>query len=1040
MSRALSLFNKPQDDSNQRLMRNLLALHEKDQVGGDDRSSSPREAGPVAHDPHVPPKRPNSANPLKRRLKSAQSHKSKGHHHDNTQKSVSNPNNNLNDERQLNSREDLLAEIYDLKKKNLSLEDNISLLKSENQRLESEAIKQQRRIDQLLNLSDGLKTTANNTAQLRKEIEKSILVRQLKSQLNILKTVIVDKENEIDLLKRDMRVTKLKEIENERDEYFQEIQRLLKVIDNLKGELSRERRRREWNCKLAGETGDDLRKEITRLASGYQNILSNLSTKGSSAQAANNPNALNNKYAVYTGSQNIQGPPARPSTAGASRPAVVSSDPQQHQNNPPAGEKGKPRPQSASLRGKDYSTNNASQDSGANKGNKNAIPVATNFAPVGGLTNANNNIESPSDRWIDSFNLDTFQSKPTDTQGGPGPGKPLSEYVNKIGKSTNSMEANEVEDDDEDGEEELPSEKIPVFNHPPPHDPFLEKYHMNDEQALAPQQNQPLAMIPQFYPPQQQQFIPPQQQQGGRPLINHIMSNNSIPANNDNPLQSGDKIQAEYRGKGRWYDGMVKSYEKENNTYTILYDDGDEEKGVLAARVRLIQKKLPEPMFFSGNKIEALYYNGKTWYKGEVKGPGVYVDAKQSYVYDITYSDGEGEKGVLEKNIRSLETANQPPTIKQPEPQPVAKKEEPQPKANSPRTAVKLTPIYEANQEVEGMYSGDSRWYNAIVSSWKQKGNEIVYNLLYEDGDSEKDVPEDRLRNRPVEKNVSSVPPSRTSSQRQLLSESPSSVAYNPHTAPPVNLDNDPHTAHLTPVYKINDIVEAYFADFSQWFRGKILQISFNAVTSDISYHIRYDDGDEEKDVPATRLRYFEKFKGEFVFQYQLHDKVEVRYHSGKDFYSGKVIACHKDEDYGPVYDILYDDGDKEKNVKEYNVRSKDHVHTGAASKTVQQKQPSPAVTPTKPVTSETSNTNNNNNNSKTPSSSAKKDKSSHTITTNLDSFLNDLSDDEDENGDDGFNTGLDSGKQVELKATKGKVVQETINTDEEYNEDEFDA
>ncbi|RYG97142.1 hypothetical protein EON65_53315, partial [archaeon] len=53
----------------------------------------------------------------------------------------------------------------------------------------------------------------------------------------------------------------------------------MKVVDDVKDELFRERQRREWNSKLANETGEELRRELARLAAGYQHILTNMNSR-----------------------------------------------------------------------------------------------------------------------------------------------------------------------------------------------------------------------------------------------------------------------------------------------------------------------------------------------------------------------------------------------------------------------------------------------------------------------------------------------------------------------------------------------------------------------------------------------------------------------------------------------------------------------------------------------------------------------------------------------------------------------------------------
>ena len=82
-------------------------------------------------------------------------------------------------------REDLIIELQEMKRKYRTLNENSANLKAENHRLEVEAAKQQKRIDQLLNLSEGAKHIGLSS-EIRREIEKSILVRQLKNQINIL--------------------------------------------------------------------------------------------------------------------------------------------------------------------------------------------------------------------------------------------------------------------------------------------------------------------------------------------------------------------------------------------------------------------------------------------------------------------------------------------------------------------------------------------------------------------------------------------------------------------------------------------------------------------------------------------------------------------------------------------------------------------------------------------------------------------------------------------------------------------------------------
>ena len=60
-----------------------------------------------------------------------------------------------------------------------SLENQLSFLKVENQRIESENSKQQRRIEKIL----AANASGQSSSDIRKEIEKSILIRQMKAQV-----------------------------------------------------------------------------------------------------------------------------------------------------------------------------------------------------------------------------------------------------------------------------------------------------------------------------------------------------------------------------------------------------------------------------------------------------------------------------------------------------------------------------------------------------------------------------------------------------------------------------------------------------------------------------------------------------------------------------------------------------------------------------------------------------------------------------------------------------------------------------------------
>jgi uncharacterized protein (DUF3084 family) len=220
----------------------------------------------------------------------------------------------------------LIFEFYELKKKMRVMEDNLSQLKGENKRIELDSTKQQKRIELLLTLSEGGKNFALS-ADMRKELEKSMLVRQLKAQINLLRGTISGNEAELEELKRSLKASHVLELETEKDEYYHECLLLRSKVQELSDELEREKQKKEWNSKLAGGAGEELRKEVAKLANGYQTILTNISVKGnnnnnrpsSSTGVANRSNKGHNAVDDVNHSK-----PKRPQSATYNKPAATT--------------------------------------------------------------------------------------------------------------------------------------------------------------------------------------------------------------------------------------------------------------------------------------------------------------------------------------------------------------------------------------------------------------------------------------------------------------------------------------------------------------------------------------------------------------------------------------------------------------------------------------------------------------------------------------------------------------------------------------------
>lgn len=301
---------------------------------------------------------------------------------------------------------------------------------------------------------------------------------------------------------------------------------------------------------------------------------------------------------------------------------------------------------------------------------------------------------------------------------------------------------------------------------------------------------------------------------------------------------------------------------------------------------------------------------------------------------------------------------------------------------------------------------GESEWYPGKVAAVKFSAEgSLLYDLTYDDGDKESNMVEAHVR----------LPPVTAQSKPAAESASASSITA----------DGD---------YKVDEQIEAFFEDYGQWYRGKVKGISNATATAPLTYFIVYDDGDEEAKVLPARMRKFQKYAGSYDFCFNVGDEIEGRYKGGVAWYKAKVKGKHCSEDFGPVYELVYEDGDLEQSVKEINMRALPGA-TKPASTTVAaataQARPAQSTdaysSPRADTTSSASAA------KATPASggggSARK--GSQVVTTNLDSFLNDLSDDDED-------VGLDAGRPVTLKSNGELMV--NPNPNEEDYDDQFDA
>ena len=171
-------------------------------------------------------------------------------------------------------------------------------------------------------------------------------------------------------------------------------------------------------------------------------------------------------------------------------------------------------------------------------------------------------------------------------------------------------------------------------------------------------------------------------------------------------LKVGDKVNAKYKGGGKWFAGKIKQI-RADGSYDIEYDDGEVEYAVVADLVCAVARRIEE-----GSKVEANFRGKGKFFPGRVKrdrGDGT---------YDIDYNDGEQEIRVPADMIRRLY------------------------EPGSGGSGGKAT-TPEVGDKVEANYKGRGKWYSGKIKRVRLDGS---YDIDYDDGEFELHVAADLVR------------------------------------------------------------------------------------------------------------------------------------------------------------------------------------------------------------------------------------------------------------------------------------------------------
>lgn len=360
-------------------------------------------------------------------------------------------------------------------------------------------------------------------------------------------------------------------------------------------------------------------------------------------------------------------------------------------------------------------------------------------------------------------------------------------------------------------------------------------------------------------------------------------------ANADSKRRGGDfledeNVEARFGGRSRWFKAKVERVNRDG-TYHLLYADGDEERSVPKDLMRKLGNDNVaeenkgvnmtgggyngQKKHRVGDEIDARYKKGRKWYPGTIKA------VNRDGTFDIRYADGDTERDVDPSMVRGKEAASDD-------------SQEPVTNDN-----------FLEGDKVEARFGGRSRWFKATVARRHRNG---TYSLRYEDGDEETSVEKHLIRRVGTDKTSASES---KSPGRRVVSGADSDV-----------------DSSIVKKLRVGDDVEARYKKGRKWFPGII-----HAANRNGTYDIRYKDGDSERDVEPELVRGLSDDRGGGG-DFKVGDKVEGRFGGRARWHKATIERVNRNG----TYDLLYVDGDEERNVEKGLVRGIGGVGGGRRS------------------------------------------------------------------------------------------------------------
>ncbi|KAH8065394.1 tudor domain-containing protein [Aureococcus anophagefferens] len=353
-------------------------------------------------------------------------------------------------------------------------------------------------------------------------------------------------------------------------------------------------------------------------------------------------------------------------------------------------------------------------------------------------------------------------------------------------------------------------------------------------------------------------------------------------------LREGDKVEARYRGREKYYPGKI-TRDRGDGTFDIAYDDGERETRVEERLIRAKDGGSSSDKIREGDKVEARYRGREKYYPGKIsrdRGDGT---------FDIDYDDGEKETRVEERLIRKKDGGGGGDKLRE-------------------------------GDKIEARYRGREKYYPGKISRDRGDG---TYDIDYDDGERETRVEERLIRSKDGGGGGDKLREGDKVEARYRGREKyyPGKISRDRGDGT-FDIDYDDGEKETRVEERLikkkdggggggklreGDKVEARYRGREKYYPGKI-----GRDRGDGTYDIDYDDGEKETRVEERLIR--PKEGGGGGDKFEVGDKVEARYRGREKYNPGKIGRCHSDG----TYDIDYDDGEQEKRVEGRLVKARE--------------------------------------------------------------------------------------------------------------------